>query len=77
MNNQSATENMSNRNSEKTPNPKDAQKGGQGAIGKNDPEAELNQRGHPGPSLRGKRQSQDHMSQVGKSIDVTKPPKAR
>ena len=30
------------------PTPKDAQKGGQGAIGKNDEGAELNQKGHPG-----------------------------
>ncbi len=30
------------------PTPKDAQKGGQGAIGENDEGAELNQKGHPG-----------------------------
>ena len=72
---------MSNGNSEKTPNPKDAQKGGQGAIGKDDPETELNERGHPGPSQTGARrrgaQGQEHMSQLGKSIDETKTPKRR
>ena len=30
------------------PTPKDAQKGGQGAVGKDDRAAELNQKGHPG-----------------------------
>ena len=72
---------MSSGNSEKTPNPTDAQKGGQGAIGKDDPDTELNERGHPGPSQAGARhraaQGEEHMSQVGKSIDVTKAPKRR
>ena len=72
---------MSNANSEKTPNPTDAQKGGQGAIGKDDPETELNERGNPGPSQAGARhraaQGEEHMSQVGKSIDVPKAPKRR
>ena len=30
------------------PSPKDAQKGGQGAVGKEDDDVELNQKGHPG-----------------------------
>ena len=30
------------------PTPKDAQKGGQGAVGNEDKAAELDQRGHPG-----------------------------
>jgi hypothetical protein len=30
------------------PTPKDAQKGGQGAVGNEDKRAELDQRGHPG-----------------------------
>ena len=34
------------------PTPKDAQKGGQGAIGKNDEKAELNQKGHPGKGAK-------------------------
>jgi hypothetical protein len=34
--------------SDKETTPRDAQKGGQGAIGKDDPHAELDQRGHPG-----------------------------
>jgi hypothetical protein len=34
------------------PSPKDAQKGGQGAVGTSDKGAELNQRGHPGADSR-------------------------
>lgn len=34
------------------PSPKDAQKGGQGAVGAPDKGAELNQRGHPGADSR-------------------------
>ena len=33
---------------EKEPTPKDAQKGGQGAVSPDHPEIELNQEGHPG-----------------------------
>jgi hypothetical protein len=36
----------------KEPTPKDAQKGGQGAVGKDEPEIELNQEGHPGSSKK-------------------------
>ena len=38
--------------SDKETTPRDAQKGGQGAIGKDDPHAELDQRGHPGSSSK-------------------------
>ena len=34
--------------------PRDAQKGGQGAVGKDDAHAELDQRGHPGSSSKEK-----------------------
>jgi hypothetical protein len=37
-----------NKSESAAPTPKDAQKGGQGAIGKNDEGTELNQKGHPG-----------------------------
>jgi hypothetical protein len=36
------------------PTPKDAQKGGQGAVGKEDKGAELDQRGHPGEDSKKK-----------------------
>jgi hypothetical protein len=38
----------SDKSASAAPTPKDAQKGGQGAIGKGDNEAELNEKGHPG-----------------------------
>ncbi len=34
------------------PTPKDAQKGGQGAVGNEDKGAELNQKGHPGSGAK-------------------------
>jgi hypothetical protein len=40
------------RKSDQETTPKDAQKGGQGAVGKDDPHAELDQRGHPGPGSK-------------------------
>jgi hypothetical protein len=38
--------------SDKKTTPRDAQKGGQGAIEKDDPNAELDQRGHPGSGAK-------------------------
>ena len=37
----------SDKKASREPMPKDAQKGGQGAVGKDNPGAELNQKGHP------------------------------
>jgi hypothetical protein len=36
----------------KQPTPQDAQKGGQGSVAKDDPQEELNQKGHPGEDRR-------------------------
>jgi hypothetical protein len=44
----------SDKNASTSPSPKDAQKGGQGAIGKGDKDAELDQSGHPESSEKPK-----------------------